>query len=65
MMAERGYAQNTVAAYRRDLVSAVEAMPSGQSLSAATADDLRQLLKNWSKDLPVPLRESKVLFGGS
>ena len=51
MMAERGYAQNTVAAYRRDLVSAVEAMPSGQSLSAATADDLRQLLKNWSKDL--------------
>ena len=51
MMAERGYAQNTVAAYRRDLVSAVEAMPKGRHLISATPDDLRAMIKSWSRDL--------------
>ena len=51
MMAERGYAQNTLAAYRRDLIAAAEAMPSSKPLYSASPDDLRQMLKKWSQDL--------------
>ncbi len=51
MMAERGLAQNTVAAYRRDLNAAVMAMPVGTSLLMATADDLRGMIKSWAADL--------------
>jgi integrase/recombinase XerD len=51
MMAERGLSQNTVAAYRRDLKAAAQAMPSRKNLTKASSDDLRAVLKVWSTEL--------------
>ena len=49
--AERGLSKNTVEAYRRDLENASEIMPDGRLLTHATPDDLRSLIKLWSRDL--------------
>jgi integrase/recombinase XerD len=51
MIAERSLSKNTVAAYRRDLKAAAEAMPSRKPLIEASPDDLRAVLKTWSANL--------------
>ena len=51
MTAERGFSQNTVAAYRRDLDGASASMPRGKALINATPNELRDILKIWSADL--------------
>lgn len=46
LAAERGAAQNTLLAYRRDLTQASEVL--GGALSTATADDLARLAQAWA-----------------
>ena len=51
MIAERGIALNTQAAYQRDLDAAAKLLASKSGLAQATADDLRHCLKIWADDL--------------
>ena len=51
MIAERGIAMNTQAAYQRDLDAAAMLLASKAGLAQSTADDLRYCLKIWSSDL--------------
>lgn len=51
MAAERGAAQNTLAAYRRDLEDASERLAgSGRSLENARPADLERVLTSWARD---------------
>lgn len=51
MAAERGAAENTLAAYRRDLEDAAERLAArGRSLERARTEDLESLLAEWSAD---------------
>jgi integrase/recombinase XerD len=51
MAAERGAAQNTLAAYRRDLEDASERLAgSGRTLENARSEDLEDLLAQWAAD---------------
>lgn len=51
MAAERGAAQNTLAAYRRDLEDAAERLAArGRSLDGARTEDLESLLVEWADD---------------
>ena len=49
--AERGAAENTIAAYERDLVIWAGTLPSGADLLTAGVEDLRHVLGRWSGDL--------------
>ena len=49
--AERGAAENTIAAYERDLVIWAGTLPSGADLLTAGVEDLRRVLGRWSGDL--------------
>ena len=52
--AERGAAENTIAAYERDLVIWAATLPSGADLLTAGVEDLRHVLGCWSQEISVP-----------
>jgi integrase/recombinase XerD len=59
LAAEKGAAQNTLAAYRRDLDGASEALAGG--LAGANTDDLRGLMAGWTQAALAPASAARKL----